>query len=78
MVLKKIKIFVLFYCMDPRFYQKVLQNYGFFFQKKLRYLKSKFQQNFIVYYFDFSFSVFLAFCFLFHLSKLFKKLWNFL
>jgi len=27
--------------MDPRFYQKIVQNYGFFFQKKLRYLKSK-------------------------------------
>jgi len=21
--------------MDPRFYQKILQNYGFFFQKKI-------------------------------------------
>jgi len=27
--------------MDPRFYQKILQNYGLFFQKKLRYVKSK-------------------------------------
>jgi len=27
--------------MDPRFYQKILQNYSFFFQRKLRYLKSK-------------------------------------
>jgi len=29
------KIFVLFYCMDPRFYQKILQNYGFVFKKNL-------------------------------------------
>jgi len=27
--------------MNPRFDQKLLQNYGFFFQDKLRYLKSK-------------------------------------
>jgi len=32
--------------MDPRFYHKILQNYGFFFQKKLRYLKSKVSTNF--------------------------------
>jgi len=38
----------------------------------------KFQQNSIVYYFAFIFLAFLAFCFLFHLSKVFQKLWNFL
>jgi len=27
---KNCKIFVLFYCIDPRFYQKNMQNYGFF------------------------------------------------
>ena len=32
--------------MDPRFYQKVLQNDGFFFQKKLRYQKSKISTKF--------------------------------
>jgi len=32
--------------MDLRFYQKILQNYGFFFQKKLRYLKSKISTKF--------------------------------
>jgi len=31
---KKFKIFVLFYCMDPRCYQKLLQNYWFFSKKK--------------------------------------------
>jgi len=37
--------------MDPRFYQKILQNYGFFFFKI-----EIFQiQNFIVYYFFFIF-----------------------
>ena len=30
---KKFKIFVLFYCMDPRFYEKILQTYEFIFQK---------------------------------------------
>jgi len=32
--------------MDPRFYQKILQNYGFFFQKRLRYLKFKISTKF--------------------------------
>jgi len=31
---------------DPIFYKKILQNYGFFFQKKLRYLKSKISKKF--------------------------------
>jgi len=30
---KKFKIFVLFYCIDPRFYQKIMQKYGFFSKK---------------------------------------------
>jgi len=64
---KNCKIFVLFYCMDPRFYPKIeifeIQN---------------FKKNSIVYYFFFIFLAFFAFCFLFHLSKLFQKLWNFL
>jgi len=30
---KYCKIFVLFYCMDPRFYQKIMQNYGFLFKE---------------------------------------------
>ena len=38
----------------------------------------KYQQNSIVYYFFFIFLAFLAFCFLFHLSKLVLKLLNFL
>jgi len=32
--------------MDPRFYQKIVQNYGVFSSKKLRYLKSKISTNF--------------------------------
>jgi len=38
---KFLKIFVFFYCMYSGFYQKILQNYGLFFQKKLRYMKSR-------------------------------------
>jgi len=68
----------LFYCVHPRFYQKILQNYGFSFKKNWDIWNPKFQQNFIVYYLFFIFSAFLAFCFLFHLSKLVQKLWNFL
>jgi len=75
---KKIKSFVLFYCMNPRFYQKILQNYGFFVKKNWDIWYPKFQQNSIVYYFVFIFLVFLAFCLLFHLSKLVQKLWNLL
>ena len=64
--------------MDPRFYQKILQNYGFFFQKNLRYLKSKISTKFnrLLFFLQF-FSIFGIF-FLFHLSKLVQKLWNFL
>ena len=56
---KNCKIFVLFYCMDPRFYQKILENYKFFFQKRLKYLKSKFSTKFhrLVFLFYF-FSIF--------------------
>ena len=64
--------------MDPRFYQKILQNYVFFFKKNWDIWNPKFQKNFIDYYFFFIFLAFLAFCFLFHLSKVFQKLWNFL
>jgi len=31
----KFKIFELFYCMDPIFYQQIMQNYGFFFSKNI-------------------------------------------
>jgi len=46
---------VLFYCMDLRFYQKILQNYGFFFKKNWDIWNPKFLQNSIVYYFFFIF-----------------------
>ena len=48
------------------------------FIKKLRYLKSKISTKFHRLLFLLIFLAFLAFCFLFHLSKLVKKLWNFL
>jgi len=56
---KYCKIFVLFYCMDPRFSQKILPNCGFFFQNKLRYLKSKIWTKFhrLLFLFNF-FSIF--------------------
>ena len=47
-----------FYCMDPRFYQRILQNYGFFFKKIWCIWNPKFHQNSIIYYF---FLIFLAF-----------------
>ena len=56
---KNCKILVWFSCMDPRFYQNFLLNYGFFFQKKLRYLKykisTKFHRLLFLFYF---FSIF--------------------
>jgi len=33
---KILKIIVLFYCINLRFYQKIMQNYGFFFKKKIK------------------------------------------
>jgi len=41
--------------MDPRFYQKILQNDGFSFKKNLDISNPKFQQNSIIYYFVFIF-----------------------
>ena len=43
---KNCKFFVLFSCMDPRFYEKYLQNYGFVLKKNLRYLKYKISTKF--------------------------------
>ena len=63
--------------MDPRFYLKIMQNYGFFFQKKVRYLKSKISTKFHRLLFIFYFFTIFAF-FLFHVSKYVKKLWHFL
>ena len=52
-----------------------MQNYGFFFQKKLRYFKSRIQQNLIVYYFFLCFQHFWRFVFYFtypNMSKNYK------
>jgi len=58
-VVKKIlKIFVFVSCMDSRFYQRILQNYGFLLQKIWDISNWKFYQNSIVYYFIFIFSIF--------------------
>jgi len=68
MLSKNCKIFALFYCMDPRFYQKIeifeIQNFN-----KI--------PSFTISFF-FIFLSFLAFYFVFHLTKLFQKLWHFL
>ena len=64
-------IFVFFYCMDLRFYQKIMQNYGFFSKKIGIFEIQNFETNSIVYCFFFIFLAFLVFCFLSHLSKLF-------
>jgi len=69
---------VLFCCVDPRFFQNILQNYGFFSKKNWDIWNPMFQQNSIVYYLFFIFLAFFELCFLFYLSKLGKKLWNFL
>ena len=37
---------MLFYCMDPRFYQKICKTMVFFFKKKFRYLKSRIRTKF--------------------------------
>ena len=69
---------MLFCCVDPRFFQNILQNYGFFSKKNWDIWNPMFQQNSIVYYLFFIFLAFFELCFLFYLSKLGKKLWNFL
>jgi len=67
-----------FYFMDPRFCQRILQNYGGFFLENLIYLKTKISPKFhnLLFFSNF-FSIFCIFFFLFHLSKLDKKLFNF-
>ena len=65
--------------MDQRFYQRILQNYDFFFQENLIYLKSKISPKFHnLLFLSYFFSIFDIFFFLFHLSKLVQKLFNFL
>jgi len=49
--------------MDPRFYQKIMQNYGLFSKKKLRYLKSRISTKFHHLLFFFIFLAFLALIF---------------
>ena len=78
MVSKKIVKFLFCFIVWIRdFIKKFCKTMVFLFNKNWDIWNPKFQQNFIVYYFFFIFSVFLAFCFLFHLSKLVQKLWNF-
>jgi len=70
---------VLFYCMNPRFYQKIVQNYSFIFSKKFEIFEIQNFNNIQLFtIFFYIFLAFLAFFFLFHLSILVQKLWNFL
>jgi len=79
MVFKKsVRFFCCFIVWIRDFIKKFYKTMVFFFKKDWDIWNSKFQLNSIVYYFFFIFLQFLAFCFLFHLSKLVQKLWNFL
>jgi len=60
---KILKVFVLIYCMDPRFYHKILQNYGFLLKRNWDIWKPEFQQNSVVYYLFFIFLLFVTFFF---------------
>ena len=75
---KILKLFLLFSCMDQRFYQRILQNYGFFFQGTLIYLKSKISPKSIVYYFFFIFLTFLTSFFSISLIQSCQKIMEFL
>ena len=76
--IKILKFLFCFIVWIQDFIKKVCKTTVFFFKKSWDIWNPKFQQNSIVYYFFFIFLAFLAFCFLFHLSKLVKKWWNFL
>jgi len=80
MVFKKIVKFLCCFILWIRdFIKKFCKSTVFIFQKKNWDIwNPKFQQKSIVYYFFFIYLAFLAFCFLFHLSKLLQKLWSFL
>jgi len=79
MVFKKIiKFLGCFVVWIRDFIKKFCKTMVFFSINNWDIWNPKYQQNSTVYYFFFIFLEFLEFCFLFHLSKLVKKLWNFL
>jgi len=60
--------------MDPRFYQRIMQNYEFFFQKKLIYLRSKISPTFHnLLFLSYFFNIFDIFFFYFTYSNLSKN-----
>ena len=65
-------------CRSEIFFKTFCKTMVFFSKKNWDISNPKFQQNSIVYYFFFIFLAFFEFCFLFHLSILGQKLWNFL
>jgi len=76
---KILNIFVVLYCTDYRFYQRILENSLVFIKKNRDTLNTKHFENSIVYYLLFSFfSIFDMFFFLFYLAMVFKKIGNFL
>ena len=62
-----------FYCMDPRFYQRILQNYGFF-KENLIYFTSKISPKFHnLLFLSYFFSIFYIFFFYFTYPNLSKN-----
>jgi len=77
---KILNFFVLFYCMDQRFYQRILQNYGFFSSKSLNYLKSKMSPKLhcllFLFYFFIIFDIFFFYFTYPKLSKNYGIYWS--
>jgi len=70
-----LEIFMCFYFMDERFYQRILENHRIFFKKICTFeIQNKFHRLLFVFYFQHFGNLF----FLFHLSKLVKKFKTFL
>jgi len=75
---KILKIFMVLYYTDYRFYQRILENSWIFIEKNRDIWNTKHFQNSIVYYFLFYFFVFLKYFFLFFLPIITKKFLKFL
>jgi len=80
---KILNIFVVLYCTDYRFYQRILENYWIFIEKNRDTLNTKHFQNSMVTIFFLNFLVFLTSFFLVYLSMVFKKIlkifvWDFI
>jgi len=85
-VVKKFLKFVLFYCMDQRFYQRIMQNYDFFF-KKFQIFEIKnftkiplFNNSFLFFYIFVIFFLFISpiQSFIGRIGEFIDELWKFL